>query len=121
MKLVLLAFTALTLTFGAARANSAFSEELAVVSVPAVPAYITADARTAAPVSGTTSNFAQLDTHARMVPISSGLVLTLIALFVLAMRIMGINHARALAEQERHSYHGKAKMFHSLHQQDSSR
>jgi hypothetical protein len=122
MKMLLLTITALTLSFGAARATSDFSEQLAVITVPATPAYDTAGAQAASPaVSSNGSNFAQLDTHAKMVPISSGLVLALIALFVLAMRIMGVNHARALAEQERHSYHGKAKMFHALHKQDSSR
>jgi hypothetical protein len=113
MKMLLLTVTAMTLSFGAARANGAFTEQLA--------AYDTVSAQPAAPVSSNGSNFAQLDTHAKMVPISSGLVLTLVALFVLAMRIMGVNHARTLAEQERHSYHGKAKMFHALHQQESSR
>jgi hypothetical protein len=119
--MLLLTVTAMTLSFGAARANGAFTEQLAVISVPAAPAYDTVSAQPAAPVSSNGSNFAQLDTHAKMVPISSGLVLTLVALFVLAMRIMGVNHARTLAEQERHSYHGKAKMFHALHQQESSR
>jgi hypothetical protein len=121
MKLLLLTVTAMTLSFGAARVNGASPEQFAVISVPAAPAYTTTAPQAAPPVSSNGSNFAQLDTHARMVPISSGLVLTLIALFVLAMRIMGVNHARALAEQERHSYHGKATMFRSLHEQESSR
>jgi hypothetical protein len=108
MKTLLLAITALTLSFGAARANSGFQEQLAVVSVPAMPASDTVSH------SSSATNFAQLDTHARMVPISSGLVLSLVALFVLAVRIMGINHARAMADQERDSYHGKAQMLRSL-------
>lgn len=43
-----------------------------------------------------------------------------VAVFVLALRIFGLNRARALAEHERASYHGKAKMFRSL-QEDSNR
>jgi hypothetical protein len=93
MKMLLLALTALTLSFGAARADTLSSS----------------------------TNFAQLDTHAHMVPISSGMVLALIALFVLALRIMGVNHARAMADHERHSHHGKAQMFRSLHEKHSSR
>ena len=111
MKMLLLAITALTLCLGTARANSGYQEELAVVSVPAMPA---SDSVSVATPSGNASNFAQLDTHAHMVPISSGMVLALIALFVLAVRIMSVNHARAMADQERHSYLAKEQMFHSL-------
>jgi hypothetical protein len=113
MKMLLLAVTALTLCLGTARANSGYQEELAVVSVPAMPA---SDIVSSPAPSATGTNFAQLDTHVRMVPISSGMVLALIALFVLAVRIMSVNHARAMADQERDSYHAKAEMFRSLHE-----
>jgi hypothetical protein len=119
MKMLLLALTALTLSFGAARADST-SVQFAVVSVPStLTAHASAPA--ASTLSSSASNFAQLDTHARMVPISSGMVLALIALFVVALRIMGVNHARAMADHERHSHHGKAQMFRSLHEKHSSR
>jgi hypothetical protein len=113
MKMLLLVITALTLCLGNARANSGYQEELAVVSVPAMPSSDTV--ATPAP-AGNGSNFAQLGTHSHMVPISSGMVLALVALFVLAVRIMGLNHARAMADQERDSYHAKAQMFRALHE-----
>ena len=111
MKMLLLAITALTLCLGSARANSDYQEQLAVVSVPGIPA---SDVASSPAPSSTAANFAQLDTHARMVPISSGMVLALIALFVLAIRIMSVNHARAMADQERDSYQAKAQMFRAL-------
>ena len=110
MKMLLLAITALTLCLGNARANSSYQEELAVVSIPAMPASDVVSS----PTHSTATNFAQLNTHAPMVPISSGMVLALIALFVLAVRIMSVNHARAMADQERDSYHAKAQMFRAL-------
>ena len=65
------------------------------------------------------AHFAELSTAKRTplaLPLSSGLGLTLLAGFVLALRIMGLNHARAMADHERESYQGKARMFRSLHE-----
>jgi hypothetical protein len=84
-------------------------------------------ALTLAPLSGTgtmigtklnpsSANFAQLGSVNPTMPLPSGLILTLVAIFVLALRIMGLNHARAMADHERQSYQGKAQMSRSLHE-----
>jgi hypothetical protein len=67
-------------------------------------------------LGSSSANFAQLSTVNQTMPLPSGLILALVAIFVLALRIMGLNHARAMADHERHSYHGKAQMFRALHE-----
>jgi hypothetical protein len=76
---------------------------------------------TASTLTGSPVEFAQVSAPSHPMPISSGMVLGLIAVFVLAIRIMGLNHARALADHERDSYHGKEQMFRSLHAERSGR
>jgi hypothetical protein len=135
MKTILLALTLVALSLTVSKAGSAIPTRLGLAPLPASFA---ATARhpgvalpklTLAPLPGTaTSNlpsnpseFAQLGAQNRSLPISSGMVLALVALFVLAMRIMGLNHARAMADHERDSHHGKAQMFRSLQEERSER
>jgi hypothetical protein len=70
--------------------------------------------------TGSSSHFAQFATI-RNLPVSPTLVFALIALFILGMRLMGLRHAHSMAEHERHSHHGRAQMFRSLHEERSSR
>lgn len=131
MKITLLALLALAISTGAACADSAIPSRLALGPVPAVfttqnatvssmPPLTLASASNTSTIGATldpsSANFAQLGTVNRSLPLSSGFILALVAVFVLAMRIMGLNHARAMADHERHSYHGKAQMFRALHE-----
>jgi hypothetical protein len=76
------------------------------------------DLAATAPASG--SQFAELNTDSHA-PISSSMLLTLVAVLVVAFRLMGLNHARAMADHERDSYHGKARMFHALREDGANR
>jgi hypothetical protein len=71
-------------------------------------------------VASADAQFAQLETPSHT-PVSSSLILTLVVVFVFALRLMGLNHARAMADHERNTYHGKAQMFRSLHDERSGR
>ena len=94
-----------------------------------VPALTLASPANAAPagfkLESSSSSFAQLGTSSQAMPfalpLSPGLILAFVAVFVLALRIIGLNHARALADHERDSYRGKEKMFRALHNGDLNR
>jgi hypothetical protein len=128
MKTLLLAFVAFAFSMWAARADSMTVPSLTLAPVAAANHGSSAASippLTLAATAGTTStgfkldggsNFAQLDTQPGSMPVSSGLVLALVAVFVLALRLMGLKHARAMADHERDSYEGKARMFRALHE-----
>jgi hypothetical protein len=131
MKTTLLAILALAVSASALCAESALPLQLGAaptLTTVTAPAY---SPRISLPLSLTlaqesdvptvdlklepgSSNFAQLDTNSPSMPLSSGFVLALVAGLVLALRVMKLNHARAMADHERDSYHGKARMFHAL-------
>lgn len=136
MKTTILAIVALAVSAAALRAESTVpsylgaSPELTSVTTPAtdpattLPSSLTlAQASDPAPLDlklpSNSSSFAQLSTTGP-VRLSSGFIMALVAAFVLTLRVMGLNHARAMAEHERDSYHGKDKMFRAL-QEDGSR
>jgi hypothetical protein len=98
-------------TFGAHAAPTLTVLSSASVHLQAAPA---------PSLASSTSHFAQLGTL-QTVPVSSTLVVTLIALFILGLRLMGVRHAHSLARHERHSHDGRAEMFRSLHEERSSR
>ena len=70
-------------------------------------------------ITGSDVQFAQLEAPAGA-PISSTGLLTVVAVLVVGLRLLGLNRARAMADRERHSYHGRAQMFRSLHEERSS-
>jgi hypothetical protein len=126
MKTILLACAVLAMSYTAGNADASFpthaslSPKTGVMAMPKL---------TIAPLPGTTlstvpsspAEFAQLGSQDHALPISPEVVLGLIALFVLALRIMGLNHARAMADHERDSHQGKAEMFRSLHEERANR
>jgi hypothetical protein len=134
MKTTLLAILVLAISTGAACADLALPSRLSLAPVPtgfasqshATSHMLSEPTLTLGQVSGTSSlgakldpssvNFAQIGAANQSMPLPSGLVLALVAVFVLALRIMGVNHARAMADHERDSYTGKARMFRSLHE-----
>lgn len=131
MKKTLLALIVLTVSTGAVLADSAIPSRLTLAPVPSTFAQQTHNGIPTGPLtlgsaSETSSigskldpsnvNFAQLGSTNQTMPLPSGLILALVAIFVLALRIMGLNHARAMADHERDSYHGKAQMFRVLHE-----
>jgi hypothetical protein len=132
MKTLLLALTILTLSFTLGKADYAIPTQLGLGSISsftsshrdslqAMPKLTIATLRetTSSSLATSAAEFAQLGTG-RM-PISSGTALTLVAVLVIGLRLMGLNHARAMADHERDSYHGKAQMFRSLHEERSDR
>jgi hypothetical protein len=138
MKTILLACVALTVSIGALRANPAMPSYLGAaplltsIVTPAGGATITlpssltlAQEGAAGPIDlklqPNSSNFAQLDTTAPAMPFSSSLALALVAAVVLALRVMGLNHARAMADHERDSYHGKDRMYRALREDGTNR
>jgi hypothetical protein len=138
MKTILLACVALTVSLGALRADPAMpsypgaAPVLASITTPAGGATITlpssltlAQESDAAPIDlklqPNSSNFAQLDTTAPAMPFSSGVALALVTAVVLALRVMGLNHARAMADHERDSYHGKDRMYRALREDGMDR
>ena len=70
--------------------------------------------------SGSTSHFAQLE-MAKTLPAAPAIGFMLLALFILALRLVAIRHAHSLAQHERHSADGREQMFRSLHEERSSR
>jgi hypothetical protein len=66
------------------------------------------------------SHFAEVGATSHA-PMSSGMALTLLAVSVVALRLVSLNRARALADHERDSYRGKAQMFRSLREETSDR
>ncbi len=60
------------------------------------------------------AQFAQIEggSHA---PLSSGSLLTLVVVAVVALRLMGLNRARAMADHERNTYQARAEMYRWLH------
>ena len=135
MKTILLAFAVLAMSYTAGNADSSVPNRLGLLPIPAngaMPAKTGVMAMpklSLAPLPGTThstvpsspSEFAQLGSQQHALPISPSMVFGLIALFVLALRIMGVNHARAMADHERDSHHGKAEMFRALQAERASR
>lgn len=136
MKTLLLAVAVLALSFTAGNADSSLPTRFGLAPLAAnaatpasSDAVTTVPKLTIAPLPGSrvstlpssASEFAQLGTQSHPLPISPGVVVGLIALFVVAMRIMSVNRARAMAEIERDSHHGKAAMFRDLHAQRSER
>jgi hypothetical protein len=134
MKTTLLAILVLAISTSAVCADTTIPSRLTLAPLPANFASqahassrpFSEPALTLGPVSGMSSlgskldpssvNFAQLGAANQTMPLPSGLVLALVALFVLALRILGLNHARAMADHERASYTGKARMFRALHE-----
>ena len=112
MKTLTLALTILTLSLvtadQAAAAPSRFDLELISTTMSSTG------------LSTAAAHFAQMGATSHA-PISSGAALTVIAVFVLALRLMSLNRARALADHERDSYQGKAQMFRSLLKERSDR
>ena len=134
MKTLLLALSVLTLSLGVGNAHSKMPSRLGLLSLPngssaPLQSSATIPRLTLAPLPGSMattvpsspSEFAQLDTQKHQLPVSSGMIFGMVALFVLALRIMGLNHARAMADHERDSHHGKAEMFRSLHAERARR
>jgi hypothetical protein len=143
MKTNLLAIIALAFSASAVCADSAIPSRLGLAPIPAtvttqthgtsdlasVPALSLAADRSASPagfkLESSSANFAQLGTSSQAMPLalplSPGLIMAFVAIFVLALRIIGLNHARAMAEHERNSYQGKARMFRALHEGDTNR
>jgi hypothetical protein len=107
--LALALFTCGTLGSHAASASAVLSS--ASAHLPAGPT---------ASLAGSASHFAQLGTL-QTVPVSPVLVFTLIALFILGLRLIAVRHAHSMARHERHSHDGRAEMFRSLHAERSSR
>jgi hypothetical protein len=112
MKTLTLALTILTLSFAAAdkasAAPSRFDVELISTTMSSTG------------LSSAAAHFAQVGATSQT-PISSGVALTVIAVFVLALRLMSLNRARAMADHERDTYRGKAQMFRSLHEERPDR
>jgi hypothetical protein len=138
MKTILLAFVALTVSVGALRADHAkpsylgAAPVLASITTPAGGPTITLASSLTLPQESNTArialklqpngvNFAQLETTAPAMPFSSSVALALVAAVVLALRVMGLNHARAMADHERDSYHGKDRMYRALREDDMGR
>lgn len=132
MKTSLIALLALALSVGAVRAVSPLTPHLGLALPPStevavLPALSLASSHSPASSSfslrSSSSDFAQLSTTPTRLPFtfSPGLIMACVAMLVLALRIIGLNHARALAEHERDSYRGKAQMFRSLHEGGSNR
>jgi hypothetical protein len=131
MKTTLLVLIALTVSTSAVCANSAIPSRLTLGPVPSGFSTQSASVTSMPPLtlataSGTSNigskldpsnlNFAQLGSANQTMPLPSGLILALVAIFVLALRIMGLNHARAMADHEFYSHQGKAQMFRALHE-----
>lgn len=132
MKTILIALTALAISTSAVFADPAMPSHLTLALSPSGFMTQKASVSSMAPLTlALTSNapmtdskldsrshasFAQLGTTNQSMPIPSGLALALVAAFVLAMRIMRLNHARAMADHERNFHHGKAQMFRTLHE-----
>jgi hypothetical protein len=140
MKTTLLALLALAVSTSEACADSAFPSHLGLAPIlsqiqttsdaATVPTLTLATDRSPASeanfqLESSTSSFAQLGTSSQAMPLalplSPGLIMAFVAVFVLALRVIGLNHARAMADHERDSYRGKERMFHALHQGDSNR
>lgn len=117
MKPFFLALALLTLSLTAGHAACGTSARPGAVSLT-VDSSVHRDSFTKMVVAG--SQFAELETNGRA-PISSRMLLTLVAVVVVALRVMGLTHARAMADHERSSYSGKAQMFRSLHEERSGR
>jgi len=113
MKTLTLALTILTFSFIAADQSPAASPSRFGVELVSMPMSSTG-------LSSAAAHFAQVGVTSQA-PNSSGLVLTLLAVSVLVLRLVGLNRARALADHERDSYQGKAQMFRSLHEERSDR
>ena len=112
MKTLTLALTILTLSFiafdkASAAAPNRFDVELMSTTLSSTG------------LSSAASHFAQVGATSHS-PIS-GLILTLLAVSVLTLRLVGLNRARAMADHERDTYRGKAQMFRSLHEGQSDR
>jgi len=134
MKMLLLAFALLALSYTVGNADSAVPTRFGLApmvtnsptspaAVPEVPKLTIAplpDAVTST-VPSSPSEFAQLAATRHSLPISPGMALALVALFVLALRVLRVNHAHAMAEHERHSHHDKAEMFRWLHAERAGR
>jgi len=112
MKTLTLALTTLTLALTAGPATAATSGPLSFDRMSASMA--------SSNLSSAASAFAQVGATSHS-PLSSGMALTLVAVFALTLRLVGLNRARALADHERDSYQGKAQMFRSLHAERATR